>query len=298
VACWGGDAVENNKPTDRQLMKGIPILHVEGDCIARAWELSLVALHERGCNLKTEYDKPEDPPSKDATMIITITDPLREPMIHKDFPGGPLELQEYVMEVCEGIKDHLVRDPNDPKDTRWEYTYHQRLFQYEAPTGGRFDQIEIACQKLAKTPHTRRAQAITWKVWEDNECYDPACMQSIWGRLIEEQGQHVLSMNVRFRSNDAYKAAFMNIFALVQLQQRMAARIGALMGRPVVVGRYCHMVDSYHIYGSYFREFEGRFLGALQKRGFEQRTLRYADVQEMMEEARPMILEKARTMAG
>jgi thymidylate synthase len=277
-------------------MKGIPILSVQGEGIAQAWELSLMALHEKGCSVKTEYDKPEDPPSKDATMFITIADPLSEPMIHKDFPGGPLELQEYVMEVCEGIKDHLVRDPGDPKDTRWEYTYHQRLFKYEVPTLKPFDQIEILAQKLAKTPHTRRAQAITWKVWEDNECYDPACMQSIWCRLLEEEGRPVLSMNVRFRSNDAYKAAFMNIFALVQLQQRIAARISQLSGRAVEVGRYCHMVDSYHIYGSYFKEFEGRFLGALQKRTFEQRTLRYADVKDMMEEARPMILEKAREM--
>jgi thymidylate synthase len=277
-------------------MKGIPILQVEGEGIARAWELSLIALHEKGCNVKTEYDKPDDPPSKDATMLIAITDPLSEPMIHKDFPGGPLDLQEYVMEVCEGIKDHLVRDPNDPKDTRWEYTYHQRLFKYEVPTLKPFDQIEILCRKLAKTSHTRRAQAITWKVWEDNDCYDPACLQSIWCRILEEEGQPVLSMNVRFRSNDAYKAAFMNIFALVQLQRRIAARISELAGRQVVVGRYCHMVDSYHIYGSYFKEFEGRFLGALAKRNFEQRTLRYEDVKDMMEEARPAILEKARTM--
>ena len=56
------------------------------------------------------------------------------------------------------------------------------------------------------------------------------------------------------------------------------------------------MADSYHIYGSYFREFENRFLGSLQKRSFEQRTLRYEDVREMMEEARPMILQKAQEM--
>ena len=279
-------------------MKGIPVLHVEADCIARAWELSLIALYQKGCELKTEYDKPEDPPSKDATMLITITDPLKEPMIHKDFPGGPLELQEYVMEVLDGIKDHLVRDRNDPRDTRWEYTYHQRLFKYEVPTFKPCDQIEILCRKLAKTPHSRRAQAITWNVWEDNECYDPACMQSVWCRLLEQDGEQVLSMDVRFRSNDAYKAAFMNIFALVQLQQRIARRITELTGKAIVLGRYVHMVDSYHIYGSYFKEFEGRFLGALQKRSFEQRTLRYADVKEMMEEARPTILEKARTLAG
>ncbi len=286
-------ATDNRSTT----MKGIPVLSVTGDCIARAWELSLLELHQKGCDLRTEYDKPDDPPSKDATMMITITDPLKEPMIHKDFPGGPLELQEYVMEVCEGIKDHLVRNPEDPKDTRWEYTYHQRLFKYQVPSLKVFDQIEIACQKLAKTPHTRRAQAVTWKVWEDNDCYDPACLQSVWCRIIADGGTPVLSMNVRFRSNDAYKAAFMNIFALVQLQQRMAARISELNGRPVVVGRYVHMVDSYHIYGSYFREFEGRFLGAMQKRSFEQRTMNYADLRDMMEEARPMILEKAATMA-
>jgi thymidylate synthase len=277
-------------------MNGIPVLRVEADCIARAWEESLILLHKQGCSIRTQYDKPDDPPSKDATMLITVTDPLKEPMIHKDFPGGPEDLQEYVMEVCEGIKDHLVRDTRDPNDTRWEYTYHQRLFAYEVPTLTPFNQIETLCQKLVATPYTRRAQAITWKVWEDNDCYDPACLQSLWCRITEENGHPVLSMNVRFRSNDAYKAAFMNIFALVELQQRIAARVSELSGRIVTLGRYCHLADSYHIYGSYFREFEARFLGALDKRSFEQRTMRYQDLRELMEDARPAILEKARRM--
>jgi thymidylate synthase len=277
-------------------MSGIPVLHVEADCIARAWEQSLILLHERGCAIRTQYDKPCDPPSIDATMLITITDPLKEPMIHRDFPGGPEDLQEYVMEVLEGIKDHLVRDRTDPMDTRWEYTYHQRLFAYQVAGAGTFDQIETVARKLAEVPHTRRAQAITWKVWEDNDCYDPACLQSIWCRIVGEQGTPLLNMNVRFRSNDAYKAAFMNIFALVQLQQKIAQRVSAISGMAVQVGRYCHMADSYHIYGSYFREFEGRFLGALEKRTFERRTLNYADIRDMMEEAREGILQKARNM--
>jgi thymidylate synthase len=292
-------------------MNGIPVLHVEADCIARAWEESLVLLYKRGCDIKTQYDKPGDPPSKDATMLITITDPLKEPMIHKDFPGGPEDLQEYVMEVCEGIKDHLVRDTRDPGDTRWEYTYHQRLFAYQVPTLPPIDQIETLCRKLAKTAYTRRAQAVTWMVWEDNDCYDPACMQSIWCRIVEEsRSQGVersksealdsstprLCMNVRFRSNDAYKAAFMNIFALVQLQLKIAKRVSELSDRTINVGRYCHLADSYHLYGSYFQEFESRFLAALEKRTFEQRTLRYQDLRESMESARPAILEKARQM--
>ncbi len=277
-------------------MSGIPVLYVEADCIARGWENSLIELHRSGCEVRTQYDKPEDPPSKDCTMILTIHDPLGEPMIHKDFPGGPEELQEYVMEVCEGIKDHLVRDREDPTDTRWDYTYHGRLASYDIPGIQTFNQIETMCQKLAEVPHTRRAQAITWKVWDDNDCFDPPCLQSIWARMTEENAEWVLSLNARFRSNDAYKAAFMNMFALVQLQKNMAARITEILGKEVKVGRYCHMADSYHLYGSYFREFEGRFLGALQKRGFEQRTIRYESVKEMMEDARPQILEKAKQM--
>jgi hypothetical protein len=56
------------------------------------------------------------------------------------------------------------------------------------------------------------------------------------------------------------------------------------------------MADSYHIYGSSFHEFEKRFLGALEKRTFEERTIRYEDVREMMEEARPAILTKAKNL--
>jgi thymidylate synthase len=277
-------------------MSGIPVLCVEADSIARGWEESLIKLNREGCQIRTQYDKAGDPPSKDSTMIIAVTDPLCEPMIHKDFPGGPVELQEYVMEVCEGIKDHLIRNREDPADTRWEYTYHQRMFAYEVPGFNRFDQIEIMCRKLAEAPYTRRAQAVTWKVWEDNECYDPACLQSLWARITEENGECFLSMNARFRSNDAYRAAFMNMFALVQLQLKMAMRISQLSGKSIKVGRYCHMADSYHLYGSNVREFEARFMGALEKRTFEQRTMRYQDVREMMEQARPDILDKARRL--
>jgi thymidylate synthase len=104
-------------------------------------------------------------------------------------------------------------------------------------------------------------------------------------------------MNVRFRSNDAYKAAFMNMFALVRLQSNIASRISELTGKAITLGRYCHIADSFHIYGSNLAEFQARFLGAVEKRTFPQRTMRYEDVRDIMETARPAILEKARKMA-
>ncbi|MEE9189954.1 MAG: thymidylate synthase [Candidatus Neomarinimicrobiota bacterium] len=277
----------------------IPVLSVSGKSLAEAWEKSVLEVYEKGCLIKTEYDKPNDPPSKDCTIIIVVEDPLAEPMIHRDMPGGLEDLQEYVMEVLEGIKDHWVRDPNDPDDTRWEYTYHQRLFNYALPeTEKTFDQIEIVAQKLSEVPYTRRAQAITWKVWEDNTCYDPACLQSIWCRLLKgEDDQWLLNTNIRFRSNDAYKAAFMNMFALIQLQKKIAERISELSGINVILGRYVHQADSYHIYGSYMEEFENRFLRMHKERSFEERTYRYEDMKGIMEEAIPGILEKVAKMS-
>jgi thymidylate synthase len=281
------------------MMKGhIPVLMVEGEGLAETWERSLVEAYKQGCDIKTEYDKPDDPPSKDCSMTMVVRNPLAEPMIHRDMPGGLEDLQEYVMEVLDGIKDHCIRNTaEDPEDTRWEYTYHQRLFGYSTPgLDEQFDQIAMMAKKLAETPHTRRAQAITWKVWEDNDCYDPACLQSVWCRLLDGGDAWYLNTNIRFRSNDAYKAALMNMFAFIQLQKRIAAQISELSGREVRLGRYVHQADSYHIYGSYFTEFENRFLRGLERRSFEERTFRYEDVKEIMEEAVPQILEKASKM--
>ncbi len=276
----------------------IPVLFVKGKSLAEAWEKSMSELYRKGCDIKTEYDKAEDPPSKDSSMTIVVHEPLSEPMIHRDFPGGLEDLQEYVLEVLDGIKDHCIRSADNPDDKRWEYTYHQRLFSYNVPgIETAFDQVEIIAEKLAKVPYTRRAQAITWKVWEDNSCYDPACLQSVWCRLLKGDDEvWFLNTNVRFRSNDAYKAAFMNMFALIQLQVKIAGRISELSGKTIKPGRYVHQADSYHIYGSYFNEFTERFLKALEKRSFEERTFRYCDVKDIMEEAIPGIREKAANM--
>jgi len=318
-------------------MLSIPTITVQAKTLAEAWEKSMIELYENGVEIKTQYDKPGDPPSKDSTAIITIDDPIGDPMIHRDFPGGFEDLQEYVMEVRDGIKDHLIRDPNDPEDTRWQYTYSQRLFKYSFENmtvripcyvcdkgyvkeylgcgdwthkkcdhcGSKgyyedkffkpetFDQIDVICQKLAECPYTRRAQAITWKVWEDNEIEDAACLQSIWCRcLVDENDVWWLNMNVRMRSNDAYKAAFMNMFAFIQLQKHIADRVSELAGKTVKLGRYVHIADSYHLYGSYFGEFEGRFLKNYKERKFEDRVFNYADVKPIMDESIPAILNK------
>ena len=273
----------------------IPVIFARGKCLPEAWENSLIALFSFGAFLQTQYDKAGDPPSLDATMIMAIREPLSEPMIHRSFPGGLEDLEEYRQEVVDGIKNHWIRDPNDPEDNRWEYTYNERMFAFRVPgLAEPVNQFEGMAQALAKSSITRRAQMVSWQPWIDLGAYDPACWQSLWGRIMpDERGQGILNLNMRFRSRDAYKAAFMNDFAFIDLGNRLAARVSELRGEEITLGRFVDQSDSYHIYGSYFKEFFEGFLKLLfDRKDFEDRTWTKEFAEPFFEEARPVIKKK------
>ena len=238
----------------------IPTISVCASCLPEAWEKAVLAVWENGVEFKTEYDKPDDPPSRDATVMITVENPFAEPRIHKNFPGGPEELEAYRQEVCNGIHNHWI----DPAAGKWTYTYNERLFEYcpvedlRNPNATKpfasVDQIDYVVEKLSKTFHTRRAQAITWMPTADPPTDEPPCLQRIWCRLGLSGDEAVLNMNTHWRSRDLYKAWFMNVYALTDLQRIIAESIQERWDRPVRVGRYVDIADSLHIYGSYFEE--------------------------------------------
>jgi thymidylate synthase len=241
----------------------VPVISITAGCLPEAWEKAVLAVWDNGLDVKTQYDKPEDPPSKDATVIVTVKEPFSEPRIHKNFPGGPEELESYRQEVVDGIHDHWI----DAASGKWTYTYHERLFSYcpveDIRRAGspkpfkKIDQIQYIIDCLSKTNYGRRAQAITWMPTADPVTDDPPCLQRIWCRLLaNETGELTLNMNTHWRSRDLYKAWFMNVYALTDLQKRIADGIAAKRGEPVKVGRYVDISDSLHIYGSYFDEVE------------------------------------------
>jgi thymidylate synthase len=235
----------------------VPVISITADCLPQAWEKAVLAVWDNGLEIKTQYDKPGDPPSKDATVIITISDPFAEPRIHKNFPGGPAELEAYRQEVVNGIHDHWI----DPAAGKWTYTYHQRLFAYcpvenpRAPNSPKIDQIKYIIDKLSEVSHTRRAQAITWMPGVDPQTDHPPCLQRIWCRLAAgHNGAMSLNMNTHWRSRDLYKAWFMNVYAITDLQRIIAAEISRKINRRITVGRYVDISDSLHLYGSYFKD--------------------------------------------
>jgi len=259
----------------------IPALFVTGRTLPEAWERAVLECWHKGVTVRTEYDKPGDPPSRDSTMTWVVEDPFAEPRIHRAFPGGLEDLEVYRQEVVEGVHDHWIA----PEEGKWTYTYHQRLFGYEID-GRTVDQVEHIVSKLSAAGHTRRAQAITWNVKTDPPTNDPPCLQRLWFRLLDDpDGRPVLNMNAHWRSRDAYKAAYMNVFALTDLGRVVAGRVADKIGRPVRVGRNVDLDDSFHIYGSYFADFEG-FLKMVEKRSFEDRTWPSEYAEPMFAEAR------------
>ena len=248
-------------------------IYVRARTLPEAWEQAVRECWEKGARFRTQYDKPSDPESRDVACLIHVAEPFAEPRIHKAFPGGLEDLEVYRAEVLYGVHDHWIA----PEEGKWEYTYHERLRAYKVP--GReepIDQIAEVVRMLKETPYTRRAQAVTWQAWNDLGIRDPACLQRMWFRVEEApnpngaggagpagQGREGrasrLNLAIHIRSNDAFKAAFMNMYAFTELQREVARELG------VEPGEYVHVADSFHIYGSYFAEFEG-FLRLVEKR--------------------------------
>lgn len=254
----------------------IPSVMVVGETLPEVWENAVLSVMEFGCQMPTQYDQDFDPQGKVATMMMVVVDPFAEPRIHKCIPDSLEGLRDYTAEVVEGLHSERVEG--------WSYSYHDRLTNWpgkvsKTPLGEidipHIDQIEKLIDNLAKTPFTRRAQAITWYPLLDAEHHEPPCLQRIWCQIVNSNDRLLLEMNTHWRSRDAFKASFMNMFALTELQKQIADEISERIRKPVEVGRYCDVSDNFHIYGSYIRRGEtDGFLQSLEKRSFEQRTFR------------------------
>jgi thymidylate synthase len=244
---------------------------VIGENIASVWERSILEMmsskHTR--RIPTEYDREGDPLSYDVSAVLIVNAPMSEPRVHRCMPAGIDDLLEYSREVVLGTKDHLV--------SQLGYTYHDRLVNYKADHGRSVNQLDSVVEKLKKVPYSRRAQAITWVPGTDNDSKHPPCLQRLWFRVVNG----ALDMSVSFRSNDAFKAAFMNMYVLTILQMDIALRLG------VRVGTYRHYADSYHIYGSYTSEVESLINS---NRSFSERTWTTDEVIALQYAGRPTVV--------
>lgn len=207
----------------------------------------------------------------EASMTMIALQPLKEPMISKAFIGGPEDLQQYVMEMLDGILDFEIEKGN------WAYTYHDRYAK----------QLDFIIEELKSNPSSRQA-IMHIRNDSDIKSSDPACLQSIQYFIRNNR----LHCKVLFRSNDAFRATFMNAFALIMLQKRVADALG------LEVGTYVHRANSFHIYEDNFDEVKF-FVERLSKTKDYNLYYNYTGEdgwKEMMEESIPDILEKVEVL--
>jgi thymidylate synthase (methanogen type) len=123
------------------------VFYVSKNNVRDAWLSAIGQVLYKGDDIKTEYDKPEDPPSKDATVLIEIKEPLSNPIMRKDKVmkirskhGNSYEVygcmadtyligsiqSGYIEEIMEGVNDHYLWESG----VSFPYSYHDRIFNY------------------------------------------------------------------------------------------------------------------------------------------------------------------------
>jgi len=123
------------------------VFFISKENIRDAWLSAVAQVLYNGDEIKTEYDKPEDLPSKDATVLIEIKKPMSNPIKRgdkivkiKSKYGNSFEIygnmadtyligsiqSGYIEEIMEGVNDHYIWDSG----VSFPYSYHDRIFNY------------------------------------------------------------------------------------------------------------------------------------------------------------------------
>ena len=123
------------------------VIFISEKTVRDAWLSAVAQVLYNGDDIRTEYDKNEDPPSKDGTVLIEIENPMSNPISRKDKVikikskyGNSFEVygcmadtyligsiqSGYIEEIMEGVNDHYLWE----SETSFPYSYHDRIFKY------------------------------------------------------------------------------------------------------------------------------------------------------------------------
>ena len=220
----------------------------------------------------------------ECRMTLHIEQPLQEPRISKLVICGPRELEQYRLEILEGILDFAVDvevERNGKIEALEDYTYHHRMTKP-------INQIEFAINELKRNAEMSSRRAVIGI--RDNLCdtqlANPACLQSM--QFFVRDGK--LDLCVLFRSNDFAQAFFMNAFGFICLQEHIANQLG------IPVGTYSQTSNSMHVYQQNFEMFNA-FAKKVATEPIEDLTYEYEGfLKQIMDAERDSILESFRKL--
>ena len=257
-----------------------PVINVTADTLGQAYHHALIACYERGIRAPTPKHRLGMPLGYDAHITVEVLYPQEEPLLHKiGYVEDERGLVQYILEVTHGIHNHWKKNPNDPTDTRWGYTYNER-FDEQIPFV--FAKIKNDFQKKRRVSGRDYFFSI-WRVSEDSivEQEDPPCFQNGQLRFIEnDKGDLFINYLTCWRSRDEAKAWDENNTAQVRLQKLFAAKASQVLGREVRTGSYIDTSTSLHIYGAYLEEGFDEQIERMRRGKVDDFTMSYADFVE------------------
>lgn len=246
---------------------------IQEDTIPKAYHSALQSLAYNGKIVGCSDWNTE---CREMSLTMVIEHPNAEPMISKLAMITPELLEQYRMEMVNGLMDFAVDNGKEP------YTYHDRMVRWNRDETK--NQLAFVISELRRNPDSRRAVIDIRNNAEEMGEEEIACMQHI--QFFIRDGK--LDMKVLFRSEDAIRAAFTNIFGLVMLQEYVALCLC------VPVGQYTHRVNSFHVYKDCYRNLESA-VDRIEVQSIYDLTIPYRGENgwaELMAEERENILRK------
>ncbi|MGV9171312.1 MAG: thymidylate synthase [Promethearchaeia archaeon] len=124
------------------------VFYISKNNVREAWLSALAKVYFEGDDIKTEYDDKDDKPSKDATVMIEIKEPMSHPIERKGriikisskygnryevygcmadtYLVGSIQ-SGYIEEIMEGKNDHYIWESGQS----FPYSYHDRIYSYK-----------------------------------------------------------------------------------------------------------------------------------------------------------------------
>jgi len=235
----------------------LPSILVQAQTISDGWHKAMIACKDSGLRVETPKYVSGQSLGYDADINVRVANPMEDFEKNQRHKFGLFDddrgIMQYILEVTHGIHNHWKKDPNDPNDTRWGYTYNERFN----------DQIPLILARIKYDWDKRRRitgrdyQWTTWRPEEDIilEQEDPPCLQRGHFRFaMNSQGVWVCNYVSDWRSRDESKAWEENNKGQAKLQNNFALKVSDMLGIPVLVGSYSDRSSSLHIYGKYVDE--------------------------------------------
>ena len=192
---------------------------IEGEKVGDIWLKILDIITRFGHVKKSQHSSDQ---REVVNLISVITGENVDTMDWKPyFLFTKEELQNYLPQV-------LTKNPIP----NVEYTYGQRLRDHDG-----IDQIRSIIEDLKKTPYSRRAVAVTWKVAKDHNNPHAPCLDLIQCLVQDNK----LFFTAYIRSNDMFRAWPMNALALLHLQKTIAEEGKFKIGPLTIISSSAHI---------------------------------------------------------